>query len=285
MSIKIMTRVWEESKQGGSKLLLLLAIADNANDDGFAWPGQKYLAHKIRMSERSISRLAKELEESGELYINRRNIEGQSNQYLVSVEMSQEVIDSAINTYFGGGRQVVTPDIVVSGGVDIAVSGGVDKGVTLTVNNHQEPSNTPNGKNGLPDLNEHQQDELMVFGLYGNSSQQPADDSIEAEIINSGWLVESPLVLQALIKFLLACREVGLGLQIPKSDSRRGDWFSHLSAHVDDFGIDELAERYRVVLTRAKDDGWLNKIGRPGSLDKTLPTVQVSNGHKTIELF
>ncbi len=93
------------------------------------------------------------------------------------------------------------------------------------------------------------------------------------------------MVLQALIKFLLACREVGLDLQIPNSDSRRKDWFKHLSDHVDDFGIDELAERYRVVLARAKDEGWLNKIGRPGSLDKTLPTVPLANGHNVVATY
>jgi len=39
MSIKVMSYVWEASKAKGSELLLLLAIADHAADDGYCWPG------------------------------------------------------------------------------------------------------------------------------------------------------------------------------------------------------------------------------------------------------
>ena len=52
MSIEHMTLVWKHSKKGGTALLLLLAIADFANDDGVAWPSLATLAHRIRMTER-----------------------------------------------------------------------------------------------------------------------------------------------------------------------------------------------------------------------------------------
>lgn len=67
MSIRIMTQVWAHSQQKGSALLLLLAIADFADDDGEAWPGIPTLAKKIRMSERQTVRLRQRLYESGEL--------------------------------------------------------------------------------------------------------------------------------------------------------------------------------------------------------------------------
>jgi hypothetical protein len=75
MSIKIMSRVWEYSNQKGSDLLLLLAIADNADDSGYCWPGITYLAKKVRMTERSIINIVRRLEQSGELIVqhNRRN--------------------------------------------------------------------------------------------------------------------------------------------------------------------------------------------------------------------
>ena len=189
------------------------------------------------------------------------------------------------NTYsLNAGYEVSTTETVaVSTTETVAVS------TTETVDTKERKEterNTPDGKNDKPNLTEHEQDELMVYGLYGNSSQQPPDDSIEAEIINSGWDIKrSPLVFQALIEFLLACREVGLGLQIPNSDTRRGDWFKSLAAHVDDFGIDGLGERYQATLALAIEDKWLKRVGRPGSLDRTLPTVQLANGHKTLELF
>jgi len=50
MSIEHMTLVWKHSKKGGTALLLLLAIADFANDDGVAWPS---LATPSRASQES----------------------------------------------------------------------------------------------------------------------------------------------------------------------------------------------------------------------------------------
>lgn len=70
MSIKVMTRVWENSKNKGSGLLLLLAIADHAHDDGAgAWPSIKTLAAKTRMSERNVQYLIRSVEKTGELKI------------------------------------------------------------------------------------------------------------------------------------------------------------------------------------------------------------------------
>ena len=64
MSIKIMNAVWHLSKQKGTPLLLMIAISDNANDNGEAWPGIEYLARKIRMSERQTQRLVRDLEKT-----------------------------------------------------------------------------------------------------------------------------------------------------------------------------------------------------------------------------
>lgn len=84
MSIKIMNQVWENSKSKGSQLLLLLAIADHADEHGIAWPGITTLAEKIRMSERQVKRLRQNLVESGELVILREG-GGRGNTDLVQV--------------------------------------------------------------------------------------------------------------------------------------------------------------------------------------------------------
>lgn len=67
MSIKVMTKVWELSKHSGSKLLLQLAIADHANEDGVCWPGNIHLAKKCRLSMRHTKRLIEELIEEDEI--------------------------------------------------------------------------------------------------------------------------------------------------------------------------------------------------------------------------
>ncbi len=99
MSIKCMTRVWEQTPKSikGSQLLLLLAIADHARDDGHAWPGITTLAGKIRMSERHTMRMLDELESEGVLYIDRSSY---VNNYLVTVGLTDDEIIAALTGDF-----------------------------------------------------------------------------------------------------------------------------------------------------------------------------------------
>lgn len=67
VSIKAMSLVWDHSQQKGSSLILLLAIADYANEDNRAWPSISTLAGKIRMSDRNTQILLRKIIDSGEL--------------------------------------------------------------------------------------------------------------------------------------------------------------------------------------------------------------------------
>lgn len=51
MSVKIMTSVFENSKTRGAARLVLLSLADNANDEGFCRPAVATLARKANASE------------------------------------------------------------------------------------------------------------------------------------------------------------------------------------------------------------------------------------------
>src|SRR3990167_2787825 len=86
MSIRVMTKVWEKSPQKGTALLLLLAIADFANDDGMAWPGIATLSTKVRMSERYVHRMIKELASAGELKVDYKAGKNGTNRYWVQVD-------------------------------------------------------------------------------------------------------------------------------------------------------------------------------------------------------
>jgi hypothetical protein len=87
MSIALMSDVWLYSKQEGSSLLLLLAIADFANDNGLAWPSIVTLAQRTRQHRRTVERQIQKLEESGELKV-RRAI-NKPNLYEVVIEGRQ----------------------------------------------------------------------------------------------------------------------------------------------------------------------------------------------------
>lgn len=86
MSIKVMSRVWDSSQHKGTKLLLLLAIADYTNDEGYAWPSIPTLAKKLRMSERYVQVAIRQLIKSKELKISYKSRGGSSNTFQVTVK-------------------------------------------------------------------------------------------------------------------------------------------------------------------------------------------------------
>jgi hypothetical protein len=82
-----MNSVWKESRQAGGKLLLLLAIADFANDAGMAYPGIATLAEKTRQHRRTVQRQLSDLEEEGEIAIEPGTGRANTNTYWVLAGM------------------------------------------------------------------------------------------------------------------------------------------------------------------------------------------------------
>lgn len=79
-----MARVFAESEASGSDRLVLLAIADEADDDGTsAYPSQDRIAAKARMSKATTQRAIGRLEEAGEIVVIRpeRKGRGHFNRY------------------------------------------------------------------------------------------------------------------------------------------------------------------------------------------------------------
>ena len=64
MSVRIMTQVWSLDIPSHLKLVLL-AIADSANDDGFCWPGQQTIAEKCSLTTRAARKNLATLQEMG----------------------------------------------------------------------------------------------------------------------------------------------------------------------------------------------------------------------------
>lgn len=81
MSNEVLTSVWKHSKQSGSKLLLLAAIADYSNFEGWAWPSIKSLCKRTRLGERYVQKMIAEISKDGELEVRERI--GSSNYYRV----------------------------------------------------------------------------------------------------------------------------------------------------------------------------------------------------------
>lgn len=84
MSIRVMTHVWDHSKASEGALLVLLAIADHAHDDGAgAWPSLETLGKKARMSERGVRYALRKLQDAGELVVEYKAGPKGSNRYKV----------------------------------------------------------------------------------------------------------------------------------------------------------------------------------------------------------
>jgi biotin operon repressor len=78
-----MTWVWDHSQARGNDRLVLLAIADHAHDDGAgAWPSQELLTQKTHLSESTVRRCIRSLEDLGELVTDRGRL---GNRYRVDM--------------------------------------------------------------------------------------------------------------------------------------------------------------------------------------------------------
>ena len=85
MSVRTSARVWQDSQHGGTELLMLLAIADFADDEGNAYPAVATLAKKCRTGSRNAQYVLKNLEDSGELRLFRGKGPRGTNRYRITV--------------------------------------------------------------------------------------------------------------------------------------------------------------------------------------------------------
>ena len=87
MSVRATNWAWSLEEVMGSEALVLLALADQANDEGFCWPAQEKLAPKARQSVSTLRRSLRSLEKMGLLTtITRSSTRGRrSNLYLLHI--------------------------------------------------------------------------------------------------------------------------------------------------------------------------------------------------------
>jgi len=136
VSVAVMSTVWARSQHRGSELLLLLAIADFADDDGRAFPSIESLAHKVRLSPRMVRRLIRRLEASGELVVERASGRGRSSVYQIRVgngdirdTFSAQNADTHVTVSRGkGDTEFSESHVTVSRNSDIGVTFSGEKG-------------------------------------------------------------------------------------------------------------------------------------------------------------
>ncbi len=114
-----MTAVWRHSQQKGSALLLLLALADYADERGVSYPSIGTLARKTRMTERNIQKLLRQIEGDGDLVIEDNAGPNGANRYRLIIPQGGENFSPPRRPKSGGGGE---PQF--TGGVNAETPGG-----------------------------------------------------------------------------------------------------------------------------------------------------------------
>ena len=83
MSIKLMSAVWERDDLTSTQKLVLLALADWANDEGLCWPSIDRVALKASLTSRGVQKTIRALEEMQ--FLRKEEIKGRGNKYWVSM--------------------------------------------------------------------------------------------------------------------------------------------------------------------------------------------------------
>lgn len=108
MSIYCMNKVWGMEGVSQAEMLLLLALADRANDDNVCWPGQASLAKKCNTTERTIRRTLKSLESKNLLTITARQGDGEgrkTNVYTLTLDGKTDKDIGQPDNMSGGGNR------------------------------------------------------------------------------------------------------------------------------------------------------------------------------------
>ncbi|MCK4340736.1 MAG: helix-turn-helix domain-containing protein [Phycisphaerae bacterium] len=108
--------VYDNSPVKGSALLVLLALADRADDRGICWPAISDVARRSRLGERATRKNVRKLVDVGELRIVRpgggrkRSGDGWTNLYLIVAGRPESELDAVISTLNGGSGYSTDPN-------------------------------------------------------------------------------------------------------------------------------------------------------------------------------
>jgi hypothetical protein len=129
MSIRLMACVWDmnDPELNNSRLLLLLALADHANDEGICYPSIPRLAQRARISERQAQRTIQWLAAAGYIEIIAKGT-GRGHSTLYHLTLNGDILSPNGN----GKDDILSPDPAPKG--DILSPNPASKGDILSPN-------------------------------------------------------------------------------------------------------------------------------------------------------
>lgn len=168
MSIKLMSQIFDSERYAqvsGTDLIILLCLADSANDEGYSWPSKRTLAKRARIDPRSVARSVARLEKAGFVKrIMRHKRGGQSsNGYWI---LTEGVTDES----WGG---------------DLPVMGGMTPESSRTINR------TPKKKDGSPDGERSDDADLEILKRAIKKKAVPVDRNSLPGKVTVSWIKEN----------------------------------------------------------------------------------------------
>jgi len=85
-----MAQVWDTSPLEGRALLIELALADFANDEGLCWPAIETVARKGRCSESWVHQVIRDLRKRGRLQVMEGGGRGKTNLYVLKPDAGEK---------------------------------------------------------------------------------------------------------------------------------------------------------------------------------------------------
>ena len=213
MSIKISSEVWTSSSAKASSRLVLLALADYADDDGYCYPSIARLAVKCVLTERNVQLILRYLEQIGELVtergagrgnvnaywvlppatLERLRLEGKTVQTFHPLRILEERVKAASETVKEDAEKA-NPEVQM-----------VKPTSPRTVTNHQEPSTTTTAQKGetrgvgtlepdqpAPTLVQHQQSSSAARTMLGTADGRARGSAPPASRAWALWLTLNP---------------------------------------------------------------------------------------------
>ena len=97
MSIKIMSQVWDADGIDSSECLVLIALADHADDQGHCYPSIGRLARRTKLSDRGVQKVISRLIEKGFIRVIPCAGQGGANRYIVTATPTVPAVAVGVN--------------------------------------------------------------------------------------------------------------------------------------------------------------------------------------------
>ncbi|CAG8998073.1 MAG: hypothetical protein CENE_00004 [Candidatus Celerinatantimonas neptuna] len=182
MSIKLMTQVWDASTFKGNTKLVMLCLADFANDEGLCWPSIATIAKKCSVSSSTVKAQIRDLIRAGFLKVQQRlkrtdegKVTNDSNLYQIIVSALKQAVETGGEFQPGSksnrGQNTTVP------GADSGYKPSLDPSENNYINNPIVPSL-------LNELNH------LLSGQFDSDDAKPLQNAIADSLRSSGWVVE-----------------------------------------------------------------------------------------------